>query len=212
MGPDRLPTVHVQAVAYRYSSYDTPLWARPNSEAGRWHTPEDGPTQYLSLSADGVWAELIRHEELTSEQEISLVNITIWAIKVDQMLIVDYSTFERAESAGFDPDALVADDQARCRREGRRLRDLGHHGVLAPSAALPGECNLTLFGARIASSWDQAPLLASSMPSERVATGGPPSGLLGSVRARGAPHAGLVAFRADRAQAPSDSEPPSENR
>src|SRR5262245_37715829 len=64
-----LPLVDVDAIAHRYSSYDTPFWARENSEPGRWHVRGDGPTQYLSLSSDGAWAELIRNERLTSEDE-----------------------------------------------------------------------------------------------------------------------------------------------
>lgn len=212
MALERPPIVPVKSTAYRYSSYDTPLLARPNSEAGRWHTLGDGPTQYLSMSTDGAWAELIRREELTSEEEVSLVNISIWAVAVDQVLIADYSTFEKAASAGFDPEALVDDDHSRCRQEGKRLRSLGCHGVLAPSAALPDTNNLTIFGPRIASSWGHPPLLASSMPSTRVAIGAPPSGLLVRVRVHGAPHAGLRAHLTGRSTIASDDDPSNAGR
>jgi RES domain-containing protein len=199
-------TVHIQSTTYRYSSYDTPLWTRPNSEAGRWHSPEDGPTQYLSMTTDGAWADLIRHEELSSEYEVSLVNIQMWAIKVDQALVVDYSTFEKAEAAGLNPETLIDDNLTRSRQEGARLRSLGYAGVLAPSAALPGARNLTLFGARTASSWSQPPLLASSMPTSIVAVGGPPAGLLAQVRRYGLEHPDFRAYREGRTVAPSDTE------
>ncbi len=192
-------TIRVNTTGYRYSSYDTPLWTRPNSAGGRWHSPGDGPTQYLALSTDGAWAELIRHEELTSEDEISLVHIQMWEIRIDQELVVDYSTFLKAEAAGFDPEALVDDDYTHCRREGARLRAEGYHGILTPNAALPGACNLTLFGPRVASSWDQPKLLRSSMPTHVVAVGAPPAGLLGRVRRYGDRHSELESFRLERA-------------
>lgn len=193
-----LPAVNVEEIAYRYSSYDTPFWVRENTQPGRWHARGDGPTQYLALSTDGAWAELIRSEELRTEDEVALVSIAMWSIKVDQAMVVDYSTFQRAQAAGFDPAALVDEDYGRCQAEGARLRALGYSGILAPSAALPGEVNLTLFGARVASTWDRRPLLASSLPATIVAKGAPPPGLLSRVRQIGSPHDGLEAFRAAR--------------
>lgn len=61
------------------------------------------------------------------------------------------------------------------------------NGVLAPSAALPGAVNLTLFGARVASRWNRPPLLASSLPASVIAKGAPPPGLVTQVRKIGAP-------------------------
>jgi hypothetical protein len=137
-----LRVVDADSPAYRYSSYDTPLWVRENTLPGRWHGRGDGPTQYLSLSTDGAWAELIRAEELTSEDEVAMVSVPLWALEVRQAMVVDYSTFELAEESGFDPAALVSDDHRRCRREGRRLRELGYAGVpatvIAKGAPPPG--------------------------------------------------------------------------
>ncbi|MGH2798036.1 MAG: RES family NAD+ phosphorylase [Thermoleophilaceae bacterium] len=192
------PVVDVDAIAHRYSSYDTPFWARENSLPGRWHVRGDGPTQYLSLSTDGAWAELIRNERLTTEDEIAMVSVQMWAVAVTQAMIVDYSTFDRAEAAGFDPEAVVDEDYARCQQEGARLRGLKYSGILSPSAALPGAVNLTLFGPRTASTWGRPPLLASSLPATVIAKGAPPSGLLGQVRQVGTPHAGLGAYKSAR--------------
>jgi hypothetical protein len=190
---DELPVRPIDLIAHRYSSYDTPFWARENSQPGRWHSHGDGPTQYMSTSTDGAWAELIRKEELRTEDEVAMVSVSMWAIAVDHQMIVDYSTFERAEAAGFDPAALVDEDYERCQREGARLRALRYGGVLAPSAALPGALNLTLFGPRMASTWDRPPLLASSLPATIITKGAPPPGLLPRVRRIGVPHPILVA-------------------
>lgn len=204
MANEHPPVVEIDRLVHRYSSYDTPFWARDNTQPGRWHVWGDGPTQYLSFSTDGAWAELIRSEELETEAEVAMVSVQMWAVHVVQAMVVDYATFDQAEAAGFDPDALVSEDYTRCQREGRRLRQLGFSGVLAESAALPGEVNLTLFGPRMASTWHRPPLLASSLPATVITKGAPPPGLLGRVRAKGAPHAGLESFRSSRREA-SDS-------
>jgi RES domain-containing protein len=202
-----LHTLDVRTIALRYSSYDTPFWVREDSQAGRWHARGDGATQYLSMSADGAWAELIRSEELRSEDEVAMVSVSMWAAEVDQRMVVDYSSFERAEEAGFDPAALVDEDYDRCQREGARLRSLNYAGVIAPSAALPGATNVTLFGPRITSTWGRSPLLASSIRATVITKGAPPPGLLPKVRQIGTSHAGLVAYRASRASKPARSTP-----
>jgi RES domain len=205
-GSNELPLTEIAAITYRYSSYDTPFWARENSWPGRWHARGDSPTQYLSMSTDGAWAELIRKEELRSEDEVAMVSVSMWAIAVAHQMIVDYSTFERAEAAGFDPVALVDEDYGRCQREGARLRALHYGGILAPSAALPGALNLTLFGPRTASTWGRPPLLASSLPATIITKGAPPPGLLARVRRIGAPHATLLAhLSADGSSAGRDA-------
>jgi RES domain len=195
---DRPPVTAIDTTLYRYSSYDSPFWVRENSEPGRWHARGDGPTQYLSTSTDGAWAELIRREELRTEDEVAMVSVSMWAIAAEYRMIVDYSTFERAEAGGFDPAALVDEDHESCQPEGARLRKLSYAGVIAPSAALPGAINVTLFGTRIASAWGRPPLLASSLPAAIITKGAPPPGLLSRVRHIGAAHVGLVAFRAAR--------------
>lgn len=174
--------VHFDNVGFRYSNYDTPFWVRPNSESGRWHRSGDGATQYLSTTVEGAWAELIRAEGLKSEPEVALIRMPMWAAEVNIQQIVDYSTFEKAAKAGFPPEALIDDDYKRCQDEGKRLRLQGLQGVLAPSAALPGSLNLTIFGPRVASSWGVRPPLASSIPATKIAVGSPPEGLVDRVR------------------------------
>jgi RES domain-containing protein len=196
MPPEPSPRpVEFDEVAFRYSNYDTPFWVRPNSEPGRWHRINDGPTQYLSTSVEGAWAELIRAEGLRTESEVALVRMPIWVAEVQVHWIADYGSFRKAEEAGFAPDALIDDDFARCQEEGRRLRQAGLQGVLAPSAALPGSVNLTLFGPRIASTLQLRPLLASSIPAMKIAVGAPPEGVVERVRQRGMRHSLYEEFR-----------------
>jgi hypothetical protein len=196
--PEKIPIE--RRIAHRYSSYDTPFWVRENSQVGRWHRPGDGPTQYLSLSTDGAWAELIRNEELRTEDEVAMVSVSMWVVLLEEGVIADYSTFERAERSGFDPAALVSENYEHCQSEGARLRKEGFSGIIAPSAALSGTLNVTLFGARMMSTWDRPKLLASSIPAMILTKGAPPPGLLPMVRRLGAPHSGLVEHLANLAQ------------
>jgi RES domain-containing protein len=182
--PDTQQTKFVD-VAFRYSNYDTPFWVRPNTDEGRWHQTGDGPTQYLSVTVEGAWAELIRTEGLRSETEVALLRMPMWVADLDVNRIADYGTFEKADEAGFAPGALIDEDYSRCQEEGGRLRGAGYQGVLAPSAALPGSVNLTLFGPRIASRWGMSPSLASSIPATEIAVGSPPEGIVARVRQRG---------------------------
>lgn len=196
MAPEPKPELTgFDEVAFRYSNYDTPFWVRPNSEPGRWHSFGDGATQYLSTTVDGAWAELIRSEELRTEQGTALVRMPIWVAEVHVQRIADYGTFDKADAAGFPPEALIEDDFSLCQAEGRRLRGAGVQGVLAPSAALAGSKNLTLFGPRIASTWDRRPLLASSIPATKIAVGAPPDGIVERVRHRGEEHALYAEFQ-----------------
>lgn len=191
---DDLPTEDLNdVIAWRYANYDTPFWARDNTRDGRWNTAGEACVQYLAMEPNGAWAELIRSEELRSEEEVATVRIPIWVAAVNEV-VVDYSTFEKAEAAGFDPGALVDDDWGKCQDEGRRLRDLGYTGVIAPSAALPGAMNLGIFGARILWAWRRPLVLSATVPATVAAVGSPPSGLVGGVRHVGEAHAGLAEY------------------
>lgn len=180
-------------IAWRYSNYDTPFWARNNTRDGRWNSAGEACVQYLAMEPNGAWAELIRAEELRSEDEVATVRIPIWVAAVNEV-VVDYSTFDKAEAAGFPPEALVDNDWTRCQDEGRRLRDLRFGGVIAPSAALPGTTNLVIFGARILWAWRRPRVLSATIPGTVAAVGSPPHGLVGGVRHFGEAHAGLAEY------------------
>jgi RES domain-containing protein len=188
------PTMSLDnVIAWRYSNYDTPFWARPNTRDGRWNIAGEAPVQYLTLEPNAAWAELIRAEDLHSEQDVAMVRMPIWVAAVN-VVLVDYSTFTKADQAGFAPEALIDDDWQRCQEEGRRLRQLGYGGVIAPSAALHDALNVTVFGARILWSWARRPPMASAISATVAAVGSPPEGLVERVRFRGAEHAGYQEY------------------
>jgi hypothetical protein len=194
-------------VAFRWSDYDVPLCTRPNSSALRWNRARQEATQYTSLTPEGSWAELIRTERLLTVDDLRLVSMTMWVLKIHETNLADYSTLDKAHDAGFPIEALVSEDYERCQVEAERLRGRGFRGVLAPSAALPGAVNLTLFGRRLAVPWDypRGNLMASFVPAKRLAVGRPPEELLPLVRQRGEQHSPLEDYRR-RARASRASE------
>jgi RES domain-containing protein len=169
--------IGLTTTAYRVTSYDVPLWVNPNRRSGRWNIAGSEPTQYMTLDAEAPFAEMLRHENLRSEEAASHFRSTLWQLQIESELIVDYRTFALAEAAGFDPEALVSDDRERCQAEAQWLRSHGARGILSPSAALPGSTNLTLFGPRVCVPWGAAPELASSIPAQPLTTGNAPAGL-----------------------------------
>jgi RES domain-containing protein len=167
-------------VAFRWSTYDVPFWARPNSRAGRWNTAGGPSTQYWSLTPEAAWAELIRHEGLTTEEELELVRMPIWVCQVPTARILDLRRADERERWKIAEEDLIADDWTRCQELGGEIRNLVP-GVIAPCAALPQNANLILFGSKRAIAWDRTPALASVIPATTVAIGRPPSGLVGMV-------------------------------
>lgn len=192
MGPSLRPW---EGTAYRTTTYDVPLWVRPNRRNGRWNIAGRECTQYFCLDADAPYAEMLRHEQLRTEDEAAMLRVRLWEARLHEAAIVDYSTFERVEAAGFFPDALVDDDHERCQIEGQRLMQNKARGVLAPSAALPGATSLTLFGPRVEVSWETETKLSSEVPVRHIeGQGSPPAGLVARVRHFGEPHPGLDAY------------------
>jgi hypothetical protein len=197
------PHVSLQTRVYRATSYDVPLRVAANPRSGRWNIASAGSVQYLCLDAQGPFAEKIRHENLRTEKEVATYKVALWELEVNEGFVVDYGTFEKAEAAGFPPEALVDDDYERCQKEAQRLVSLGARGVISPSAALPGSVNLTLFGQRVEVGWGARPGLASAVPAQRLVTGHPPAGLVERVRFFGEEHALLeqhTALKAKRHQ------------
>ncbi|HYQ77484.1 MAG TPA: RES family NAD+ phosphorylase [Solirubrobacterales bacterium] len=194
------PHFSLQARVYRATSYDVPLRVAANRRSGRWNIAGAGTVQYLCLDAEAPYAEKIRHEDLRSEAEAGTYTVALWELEVNEGLVVDYGTFEKAEAAGFPAEALVDDDHERCQKEARRLASLGARGVLSPSAALPGSTNLTLFGQRVEVRWGARPGVASAVPAQRLSVGHAPPGLVERVRFFGAEHPLLAEHVAAKAK------------
>jgi hypothetical protein len=195
---DLPPHVSFQGVVYRVTSYDVPLRVAENRRPGRWNFAAAGTMQYACLDVEAPFAEMLRHEHLRTEEEAATFRATLWQLRVNEGVVVDYGTFEKAERAGFPPDALVDDDHELCQREAQRLASLGAGGILSPSAALPGATNLTLFGPRVPIDWTADVEISTAIPAQPLATGAPPDGLVDRVRFFGDAHPVLGAYLADR--------------
>jgi RES domain-containing protein len=170
-----------ELIAFRQTDYDVPFWARDNSFAARWNVAGDPPTQYWALHPDAAWAELLRQEEVADEPTVALVRRAIWTCRVPRGAFVDLRDAATCASYGLAPEDLVAADWSTCQRLAARLREERCPGILAPSAALEGHTNLTIFGARRAIDWQRRPTLRSQVPAAVVAVGSPPAGLVDRV-------------------------------
>lgn len=106
-------------------------------------------------------------------------------------------TFENAETLGVTPEDLVAEDYAACQDLADRARADGELALNVPSAALPGTNNLILLGPRVLIPWQLAPV-DSGLDTPAAVTADharAPLAVLPHVRWRGAPHAGLDAWK-----------------
>jgi RES domain-containing protein len=158
-----------RGVAYRATTYDTPLWVSPNSRPGRWSHPEDETiAQYCTLDVASAIAEMVRNENLRDVEEARELRVNFWELRIDEGAIVDYSTPDRADEQGFSWESLVSDSWEECRAEGLRIQAEGGRGVLAPSAALPQGVALTLFGPRTEIAWHAEPSLSIQVPARHI--------------------------------------------
>jgi RES domain len=164
----------------------------------------EGYAQYMSLDPVASWAEFIRKEEIRDESRLKEARRNLWRVTVEERDIADLSSFEKFEICGLDPGIAVgALDASHALADD--LRDAGYRGLLAPSAALPGAVNLTVFGERYEieiatgvqapenpdpSLWFPVVLVASSAR--------PPQRALTLTCHRGERHRGLEEWRAGR--------------
>ena len=119
--------------AYRHADRRYPfLWEGPGQRAARWHAAGDPPTQYLSDTPDGAWAEFLRHEEITDADDLPTIRRSLWAVDVGDAHVPP-STLPAATLTGG-PATYPP-----CRREARRMREARATGLVAVSAAVkPG--------------------------------------------------------------------------
>ena len=130
---------------FRYTDYDVPFWARPNSRSGRWNVAgDDVPTQYWCMTPDGAWAELIRAKELNSEAELDMVRMPLWVCRIPTMLLTDMLHAEAQETYGVSLEQMIGDDWAPCQAAAAELRRRCR-GVITPNAALDGHTRTSPF-------------------------------------------------------------------
>jgi RES domain-containing protein len=171
---------------------------RPAQESGRWHRRGEGYAQYLSLSASGAWAELLRHLSIHSAELAALQRRNLWAVTVVEHDIADLAGFDAWASCGLDP-ALAVGSQDKSQELADELRAAGYRGVLSPSAALPGTANLALFGERYewSAGFGANPDPELWLDVELAAPGAhPPAALIPATCFAGQPHAGLASYLA----------------
>jgi hypothetical protein len=120
-------------ILYRHADPRYPfLWEDASQPAGRWHAEGEGPAHYFADTPDGAWAELVRHEELATPEDLEGVARALWAVDVP-----DEPAVEPALPAATLRGGLGS--HAACRVEAGRLRAKGARRLDAPSAALlPG--------------------------------------------------------------------------
>lgn len=187
-----------RGVAYRATTYDTPLWVSPNSRPGRWSNPEDGTiAQYCTLDVASAIAEMVRFENLRAMEEAGELQVSIWELRIDEGAIADYSTPARTADRGFQWESLVSDTWQECQAEGLRIVGGGGRGVIAPSAALPQGVALTLFGPRTEISWQAEPSLSIQIPARKIFRGAPGDHLVRDTRFFDDPYPDLEATPAD---------------
>lgn len=105
------------------------LWESAGQPPARWHAAGEGPVQYLSTTPDAAWAEFLRHEEITSAQDLATVVRSMWAVELDELPTAK----PRLTVATLTGDESTYDA---CRAEATRLRSAGASGLVAPSAAV----------------------------------------------------------------------------
>jgi len=97
--------------------------------ASRWNADGDSPTQYVSDTPDGAWAEFLRHEGIRDPDDLVGIQRTLWAIEVEETPAAVPNLPKGTLTGG------LATYPA-CQAEASRLRAGGQQGLVAPSAAL----------------------------------------------------------------------------
>lgn len=105
---------------------------------GRWNPPECFPTLYLGLSVDVVAAEFHRHLTRQGLRRQDALPRMLYEYDVRLGQVLDLRAPEILQSLALHHDLARADVQ-RCHAIGDAAHYLGVEGILAPSAAAPGD-------------------------------------------------------------------------
>ena len=108
------------------------LWSDASQPPARWHGAGEGPAQYFADTPDGAWAELLRHEEITTPEDAATLRRALWAVEAGEAPLKSVSLKASVLTGG-------RDTYWACQAHARRLRARGARRLVAPSAALlPG--------------------------------------------------------------------------
>jgi hypothetical protein len=188
-----------EAVAYRATAYETPLWAFPNLEDGRYNRAGGRATQYFGLHPMAPWAEQLRCLNRRTADQAREMRIGIWAMRIaldDDPVAL---TFDDVGRYGLDAADLVSDDHAACRALAEALYADGARSILAPSAALPGATSLVVLEPAAIIDYHAEPIDSEDCPAALLAQHGRcPENLWNHVHFRGpgTSHAALEAWQA----------------
>lgn len=105
------------------------LWEGSEQPAGRWHGEGEGPVHYFADTPDGAWAEFLRHEEITSAEDLETVERALWAVRLPDDGYTEPRLPVKTMTGG-------RESYAACQAEARRLAESGAGALRVPSAAL----------------------------------------------------------------------------
>ena len=70
-------------IVFRHADPRFPfLWETADQPAARWHEEGEGPVHYFADTPDGAWAELIRHEEIRTPEDLAMLARALWAVEL----------------------------------------------------------------------------------------------------------------------------------
>lgn len=116
----------------------------PATYGARYHRAGAEGAWYASSRERAAWAELFRHHQ-SPELSPFEVRRRVGRVRVEDLMVLDLTDPEVRERIGVTEAALVADDLSLCQAIGDAARRERFDGILAPSAALPGETTLAVF-------------------------------------------------------------------
>lgn len=196
-------------VAFRHSAYDTPWWANPNSQDGRFNCANGVPTQYLCLHPLGPAAEMLRHNlGPVSMADADTLLLNLWAVQVelDGLVRLDFDT---CTAYGLSAEDLVGDDCGPTQEVAGTVSAAGAPGIVFHSASLPGTHNVAIFGPRVLHPYSWQPSIAEEVPTGHLSDGArSPAEVLPFVRWFGTDHPALLEWTATGTYAPFDDPVP----
>jgi hypothetical protein len=135
-------------ILYRHNDSRYPfLWEDASQPPARWHRAGEGPAHYFADTPGGAWAEFLRHEEITEEEDLAGVSRALWAVQVGEPDAAIPQLPEAVSRGG-------RDSYAACQAEAERLRANGATSLVTKSAALQ---DATAGGWRIELGFREAP-------------------------------------------------------
>lgn len=114
-----------------------PVPGRTPSYPGRYHRPGSLNVCYLSDRETAAWAEYFRH---TAGLGVAAAEVRrrVGRLRVELDAVLDLTDPDVRRSVGVSSGQLVGEDHAGCQDLALSAAAAGFHGILAPSAALPG--------------------------------------------------------------------------